>query len=150
MKRHLSYDGNQNNGIVFNNTYTWGALYVGAELKPKLSFQYDSMQASEVFNNYYVILDGKRRTMTEVEKQEVLSMAQSWVQSLGQEGNPDKYQVQEQENNKNRQYLASTDWYIIRQQERAIEVPQDILDERQKARDAIVEPIPEEWKGIKP
>lgn len=35
-------------------------------------------------------------------------------------------------------YLASTDWYIVRQVERGIPVPQDILDARQSARDSIV------------
>ena len=35
-------------------------------------------------------------------------------------------------------YLASTDWYVVRQVERGIPVPQDILDARQSARDSIV------------
>jgi hypothetical protein len=33
-----------------------------------------------------------------------------------------------------RQYLDSTDWYIIRQQETGVAVPQEILDKRQAAR----------------
>ena len=35
-------------------------------------------------------------------------------------------------------YLASTDWYIVRQVESGVPVPQDILDARQSARDSIV------------
>ena len=37
-----------------------------------------------------------------------------------------------------RAYLASTDWYIIRQGETGAEVPADILEARQAARDSIV------------
>lgn len=36
-----------------------------------------------------------------------------------------------------RRYLASTDWYIIRQQETGKAVPVEILAERQQARDSI-------------
>lgn len=36
-----------------------------------------------------------------------------------------------------RYYLASTDWYVIRQQETGQEVPADVLEQRQKARDSI-------------
>lgn len=46
--------------------------------------------------------------------------------------------TQEEINAENRAYLASTDWYIIRQQETGTPVPQDILDARAAARAAIV------------
>ena len=40
----------------------------------------------------------------------------------------------------NRQrYLESTDWYVLRQVEQDILIPQAILDERQNARDEISE-----------
>jgi hypothetical protein len=38
-----------------------------------------------------------------------------------------------------RDYLASTDWYIIRFQETAVAVPADITTARQAARDSIKE-----------
>jgi hypothetical protein len=41
-------------------------------------------------------------------------------------------------NSENRAYLASTDWYVVRQQETGETIPQDVLDARQAARDAIV------------
>lgn len=40
-----------------------------------------------------------------------------------------------------RKYLADTDWYVIRLQETGVPVPQEILDERQAARDSIVEVV---------
>jgi hypothetical protein len=45
---------------------------------------------------------------------------------------------QERINNESRDYLASTDWYIVRQQETGAAVPQEILDARQAAREAVV------------
>jgi hypothetical protein len=89
MAIHLSYDGKQNNGIIFNLTYQNGALYNGAELKPALSFIFDSFQYSEVFDALdYVELDGVKRVMTEDEALEVKALALTWIQPLGQEGNP--------------------------------------------------------------
>lgn len=88
-KIHLNYDGNQNNGIIFNDKYPNGAMYLGLEFKPNLSFEYDSMQYSEVFDALdYVELNGEKRVMTDEEAAEVKSIAISWVQPLGQEGNP--------------------------------------------------------------
>jgi hypothetical protein len=45
-------------------------------------------------------------------------------------------QKQEQINKESREYLKSTDWYVIRHQETGEAIPQDILDARQAARDA--------------
>ena len=47
-------------------------------------------------------------------------------------------QLQEQINTEAREYLAETDWYVIRAQETGVEVPADILEARQAARDSIV------------
>jgi lipopolysaccharide biosynthesis regulator YciM len=47
-------------------------------------------------------------------------------------------QEQEQINNESREYLKSTDWYVIRQQETSVAIPQDILDARQAARESII------------
>ena len=46
--------------------------------------------------------------------------------------------AQQQLNQESRSYLSSTDWYVIRQQETGVAIPQDILDARQAAREAIV------------
>ena len=47
-------------------------------------------------------------------------------------------QEQEQINNESREYLKSTDWYVVRQQETGVAIPQDILDARQAARESII------------
>jgi len=88
-KLHLNYDGKQNNGIIFNDKYQNGAMYKGINFKPSLSFTYDSMQYSEVFDTLdYVELAGVKRVMTPTEQNEVKAIAVAWVQPLGQEGNP--------------------------------------------------------------
>ena len=139
-KLHLSYDGNQTNGIIFNDKYTNGALYVGADLKPKLSFEYDSMQFSEVFNvpNYIIKADIKT-LMSDQEASEVRKIASTWVQALGQEGNPTPEQKQERKNADARAYLNSTDWYAIRQSENGTQTPADIVTKREVARKSITE-----------
>lgn len=45
---------------------------------------------------------------------------------------------QERINQEARAYLAETDWYTIRAQETGVEVPADILQKRQEARDKVV------------
>lgn len=52
---------------------------------------------------------------------------------------PTPEQIQQQTNAQARAYLASTDWYVIRQQENGTPIPQEILDARQAARDSIIE-----------
>jgi hypothetical protein len=52
---------------------------------------------------------------------------------------PTPEQLQQQTNAQARAYLASTDWYVIRMQERGTAIPQEILDARQAARDSIIE-----------
>jgi hypothetical protein len=48
-------------------------------------------------------------------------------------------QKQAEINSQNREYLASTDWYVIRKMETGIEVPDGILAARAMARESIVE-----------
>lgn len=38
-----------------------------------------------------------------------------------------------------RNYLASTDWYVMRKLETGVEIPEDILNLRQTARESIIE-----------
>jgi len=90
MALHLNWDGNQNNGVIFNNTYTNGALFTGITNKPVLSFSFDSFQYTEVFPNQinWVEVAGTKKVMTASEESEVIRIAKSWIQPLGQEGNP--------------------------------------------------------------
>lgn len=136
---HLNYDGKQNNGIIFNDKYPNGALFVGAELKPTLSFEYDSFQYSEVFVDTlnYVEIGNIKRIMADTEATEIKHLAMSWTQQLGQEGNPNPEQLQEMSNNEAKQYLMSTDWYVTRKVETGEEIPADILGARAEARASI-------------
>ena len=52
---------------------------------------------------------------------------------------PEPVDPQIQINADARAYLASTDWYVIRQQETGTEIPEEILTKRQESRDSIVE-----------
>lgn len=51
---------------------------------------------------------------------------------------PTEAEIQQQKNAEARAYLASTDWYVIRQQETGVSIPPDILTSRQAARDSII------------
>lgn len=44
---------------------------------------------------------------------------------------------QELINTEARQYLRDTDWYVVRYQETGVEIPEDVLSERQAARDRV-------------
>lgn len=41
-------------------------------------------------------------------------------------------------NEENRRYLSDTDWYVVRLQETGKEIPEEILQKRQEARDSIL------------
>ena len=82
---------------------------------------------------------------------ETQALAEAWVQSCEEKnkfGQPGDYSIvytdvssqlqQQQTNEQALKYLAETDWYIIRQQETGMSVPQDILNARAAARASIV------------
>lgn len=48
------------------------------------------------------------------------------------------FEKQQEVNKKSRDYLSSTDWYVIRLVETGIEVPDNILKARHEARNSIV------------
>lgn len=118
---HLNYDGNQNNGIIFNDKYSNGALFIGAEFKPKLSFEYFGFEYSEAFNsrpNIVINIDKTQRVMTDDECIEIKDIANNWIQPLGQEGNPTDTQKQDALNTEVKTTLALGDWEVIRELER--------------------------------
>jgi hypothetical protein len=81
--------------------------------------------------------------------------ADAWVavhESQGNFGDPSQYKIlitgvaeaiirQQNINNEALAYIASTNWIIIRALERGEEIPADIKQSRQEARDKIVEII---------
>ena len=87
QKVHLNYGGNQDNGIVFNTAYPWGAMFRGEDRRPVMSFQFDSFQYSEVFETpNTVIVNTRPRPMTPAEEAEVKAKAEAWVQLPNEEG----------------------------------------------------------------
>ena len=52
---------------------------------------------------------------------------------------PTAEELQSQKNAEARAYLASTDWYVVRKAETGTEIPADVLEKRQAARDSVVE-----------
>ena len=87
-KLHLNWDGNQSNGIIFNERYDWGALFVGIKLKPKLSVDYYMVQYSEVFPDNYIIYKkgDNRQPLPDKLKDELKKLAIGWIQPPDQEG----------------------------------------------------------------
>ena len=75
--------------------------------------------------------------MTDTEATEIKSLAMSWIQPLGQEGNPNQEQIQKANNAKNMQYLYSTDWCVARFIETGIPIPDDVRTSRAIARESI-------------
>lgn len=58
-----------------------------------------------------------------------------WVLDIEEKENFEQMNI----NSKSRQYLSETDWYVIRKQETGKEVPAEIVQFRQEARNKIVE-----------
>jgi len=53
----------------------------------------------------------------------------------------DRIEIQHYDNAANKAFLLETDWYVTRNQETGKAIPQEILIQRQEARDAIEQPI---------
>ena len=88
MKKHLNYDGDQSNGIIFNNLYAWGALYTGSKLKPDLGMPYDSFQYGNAFDAglNHLTVNGVRHPFPKELESVVIALVDSWVQPTEQEG----------------------------------------------------------------
>ena len=92
---HLSWDSKQENGIIMSPTYP-SCMFVGAHLRPTLSFPFETLQYSEVFDQYYTLrADGAMMPLTEIQKAECKAKAMAWVQEAGQEGSQSLIDTQE-------------------------------------------------------
>ena len=113
MKLHLSFDGNQKNGVIFNGTYT-GCLYTGTDNKPGVGTEYFSFMFTEVFDTPSFIQTSAdpstRRALSDSEVAEAKRVATNWVQPLGQEGNPTEEQVISKIRTHRNSLLSATDW----------------------------------------
>jgi hypothetical protein len=115
MKLHLNFDGNQNNGIIFNEQYD-GCLFSGIEHKPNIGYEYYSFSMSEVFpttaNNFVQLDDSPatRHPLTDDDIVNIKQIATNWVQPLGQEGNPTEEQLIAKARSYRNQLLGQSDW----------------------------------------
>jgi hypothetical protein len=119
MAVSLNYDSNNKNGVVWNEKYPNGAMFIGEEYKPNLGFEYKQFMYYS-FQDRYDIMDVDSeyfRPMTEDEKSVIKKIAEEWIQPLGQEGNPTEEQKIQSEISKLQMFLSSTDWvepYLIK------------------------------------
>lgn len=58
---------------------------------------------------------------------------------LKQQDEPSDAEKAERRNRRARNYLAETDWYVVRKMETGAEIPQEILDARSAARLSVTE-----------
>jgi len=129
MPLHLNWDGKQTNGIIFNDSYK-GALYTGAENKPDIVEPYDSFLYTEVFDGQlnYIELDEVKKVMTPEQEATVVALATTWVQPLGQEGNPTREQKDVMITNKATAHIESV--YSPLKQRKLLSIAVSLQDQR--------------------
>lgn len=129
-KYHLNWDGSQNNGIILNDEYHWGALFRGEEFKPKLSFEYTDFSwgyALDKQDNYYKDLNGEKHIMTEEQEEELLAIAKNWKQAEGQEGNMPQVAQPKVQNPENREQDIINELYSLSEEDRKVAI-QELAD----------------------
>ena len=106
MKYDLNWDSTNNNGIVQNELYPQGVLF-GADRRPTLSVVYDWFMYYESTNHFVIFRDGILQEMDSSLRAEVQLIAKSWVQTLGEEGNPTIEQMKQAKKEELRATLES-------------------------------------------
>ena len=76
--------------------------------------------------------------MTYQEAQAILAAKQDDENTPEQQAALDFIIAAVDKSRKAKEYLANTDWYVIRQQETGVEIPEDVLAKRQDARGSVV------------
>lgn len=99
-----------------------------SQIRPIFSFEYDGLFFLE--NEKYRIKNGEKFDLTDAEIAEIRSYLTTVEESP-------ELTARIMANQEKRAYLLSTDWYVIRQAETGIPVPEDILEARQLARESI-------------
>ena len=105
-----------------------GGKHISGPTRPIFSFAYDALQFSMNVRSY--MRDGVSREMTPEEVAEVSGFLEGLTVD---EARSRRYA----ESKRLIDYLASTDWYVIRQLEAGKPVPDDITQARARAREAI-------------
>jgi len=102
--------------------------HIAGPTRPVFSFEYDALQFSMNVRSY--VHAGVEVAMNEAQIAEVLHFL----------NHLDVSEAQSRRYAQSRQlidYLASTDWYVIRALESGVPVPQDVTEARARAREAI-------------
>jgi len=102
--------------------------HIAGPTRPVFSFEYDALQFSMNVRSY--VHAGVEVAMNEAQVAEVLHFL----------NHLDVSEAQSRRYAQSRQlidYLASTDWYVIRALETGVPVPQDVTEARARAREAI-------------
>jgi len=102
--------------------------HIAGPTRPVFSFEYDALQFSMNVRSY--VHAGVEVAMNEAQIAEVLHFL----------NHLDVSEAQSRRYAQSRQlidYLASTDWYVIRALETGVPVPQDVTEARARAREAI-------------
>jgi len=99
--------------------------------RPQFTFEYLGMKFTKDAQEYWN-LQNQLVAMTPEQVTEVSAFLSSVEPSP-------ELSAKVAENYRNRKFLQDTDWYVIRQAETGVPVPQDILDLRSRARAAIHE-----------
>ncbi len=105
-----------------------GGKHISGPTRPIFSFAYDALQFSMTVRSY--LHDGVEVAMNEAQIAEVLQFLNTLDVS---EERSRRYAQSRQLLD----YLASTDWYVIRALETGVPVPQDVREARARAREAI-------------
>ena len=96
-----------------------------AGLKPELSFDYEALMYDGVSGQYR--WDNADHELTPAQITEI----ESYIQFI-QTDAPTQASVDAL------MYLAETDWYVVRKAETGKEIPQEVLDKRAAAREAVM------------
>lgn len=99
-----------------------------AFIKPEFSFEYDSIQFHEQSKGF--VLDDQWNAFTPEQEQELAAYIAS--QNEDPVAGP-----QIRANIEAQMYLDQTDWYVVRKFETGKAIPQEVLVQRQEARDMI-------------
>jgi hypothetical protein len=101
-----------------------GEQTLSANIKPEFSFEYEALAYDGATRQFRS--GDEDHELTEEQVQEV----EAFITTIDSD-------PVAQTNMESLQYLAETDWYVIRNQETGVAIPTEVLTKRQTAREAI-------------
>lgn len=79
MRYQLKWDEETLSGFVRNDVYKKGYVFEGLFLKPKLPFDYESLEYDEVLDIYVYSVNNKTISMDKTTKVNILNVCSGWV-----------------------------------------------------------------------